>query len=121
MGCRARQYSDEMVCHECGLLWDKNDPEPPACGKGAKETRCATPSAGATSPELSYDNMLLNRIENLFGKIANAMSHPPFTRHARDIVTALPQHRHETALQESLDILMNIRDELRDRKLRAKQ
>ena len=29
--CKARQYSDEMVCHECGLTWDVNDPEPPKC------------------------------------------------------------------------------------------
>lgn len=28
--CGARQYSDQMLC-ECGLAWDTNDPEPPAC------------------------------------------------------------------------------------------
>lgn len=31
--CKARQYSDQMACSECGLSWDVNDPEPPACGK----------------------------------------------------------------------------------------
>lgn len=29
--CKAIQYSDQMVCHACGLYWDVNDPEPPAC------------------------------------------------------------------------------------------
>lgn len=28
--CKARQYSDQMMC-ECGLQWDMNDPEPPEC------------------------------------------------------------------------------------------
>jgi hypothetical protein len=31
-GCKAFQQSDQMVCHRCGLIWDMNDPEPPACG-----------------------------------------------------------------------------------------
>lgn len=30
-GCSARQYSDEMHCHKCGLVWDVNDPDPPIC------------------------------------------------------------------------------------------
>lgn len=29
--CHARQHSDQMVCDRCGLVWDTNDPEPPAC------------------------------------------------------------------------------------------
>jgi len=29
--CKARQYSDEMHCGRCGLVWDVNDPEPPTC------------------------------------------------------------------------------------------
>lgn len=29
--CQARQHSDQMVCEKCGLGWDVNDPEPPAC------------------------------------------------------------------------------------------
>lgn len=29
--CKARQFSDQMVCEPCGLRWDVNDPEPPAC------------------------------------------------------------------------------------------
>ncbi len=30
-GCRARQYSDQMHCSNCGLTWDMNDPHPPKC------------------------------------------------------------------------------------------
>lgn len=29
--CKARQHSDQMICHECGLIWGMNDPEPPEC------------------------------------------------------------------------------------------
>jgi len=32
--CKAMQYCDQMVCHACGLAWDVNDPEPPACRHG---------------------------------------------------------------------------------------
>lgn len=28
--CKARQYSDQMLC-KCGLAWDVNDPDPPEC------------------------------------------------------------------------------------------
>jgi rubredoxin len=31
MKCKARQYSDQMNCHKCGLVWDTNDPQPPKC------------------------------------------------------------------------------------------
>lgn len=30
-GCDARQFSDQMICGRCGLQWDTNDPDPPAC------------------------------------------------------------------------------------------
>lgn len=33
-GCLARQYSDQMVCHQCDLRWDMNDPCPPTCDDG---------------------------------------------------------------------------------------
>lgn len=29
--CRARRENDQLVCHQCGLAWDVNDPDPPAC------------------------------------------------------------------------------------------
>jgi len=30
--CRAYQASDQMIC-PCGMQWDINDPDPPACGR----------------------------------------------------------------------------------------
>lgn len=30
-GCKAKRYSDQMMCGKCGLVWDANDPEPPVC------------------------------------------------------------------------------------------
>lgn len=32
MKCHARQYSDQMNCGRCGLVWDMNDPNRPRCG-----------------------------------------------------------------------------------------
>lgn len=29
--CQARQFSDQMHCSKCGLAWDVNDPDRPAC------------------------------------------------------------------------------------------
>lgn len=29
--CKARQYSDQMMCDYCGLAWDVNDHDPPDC------------------------------------------------------------------------------------------
>lgn len=29
MKCKARRYSDQNVCHDCKLVWDVNDPDPP--------------------------------------------------------------------------------------------
>lgn len=37
MPCEARQYSDEMNCARCRLVWDVNDPDPPQCPKEAEE------------------------------------------------------------------------------------
>lgn len=31
MNCKARQHSDQMIWGRCGLEWDVNDPDPPAC------------------------------------------------------------------------------------------
>lgn len=30
--CEARQYSDQMKCDRCNLMWDTNDPDAPKCG-----------------------------------------------------------------------------------------
>lgn len=37
MSCEARRYGDETVCARCGLRWDTNDPEPPACKPVGKQ------------------------------------------------------------------------------------
>ena len=34
--CAAVQQSDEMYCAPCGLRWDVNDPQPPACQRGTR-------------------------------------------------------------------------------------
>lgn len=31
MNCKAQQYSDQMVCKECDLMWDMNEQSPPYC------------------------------------------------------------------------------------------
>jgi len=29
--CKARQVSDQMSCHQCRLVWDTDDSDPPRC------------------------------------------------------------------------------------------
>ena len=43
--CQARQYGDQMICAACGLNWDTNDPEPPACHKVDRRTKKAKEAA----------------------------------------------------------------------------
>lgn len=43
--CQARQYSDQKVCHKCGLVWDMNDPEPPACKQETQSTNSGVHNA----------------------------------------------------------------------------
>ena len=31
--CYAKRIGDQMICGPCGMNWDHNDPEPPACRK----------------------------------------------------------------------------------------
>lgn len=49
MACEARRYGDTTMCGPCGLQWDTNDPEPPAClGKNPsrRATDLAAPDTG---------------------------------------------------------------------------
>ena len=39
MTCKAVQASDSMVCYQCGLTWDMNDPHPPRCLTSARVVR----------------------------------------------------------------------------------
>ena len=36
--CKARQYSDQKVCHDCRLVWDVNDTDPPKCQQEDRST-----------------------------------------------------------------------------------
>jgi len=61
--CNARRYGDQMICAPCGLIWDVNDPEPPACRKSADALWIAkhgsepTLSPAHKSPELLPDDV----------------------------------------------------------------
>ena len=33
--CQARRVGDQMCCGKCGIQWDVNDTEPPACRQSA--------------------------------------------------------------------------------------
>lgn len=48
--CKARQYSDQMLC-ACGLAWDVNDPEPPECpAYGVQDVRDSAPPMPEVKP-----------------------------------------------------------------------
>lgn len=36
--CGSRRENDQLVCRQCGLAWDVNDPDPPACRMPPTET-----------------------------------------------------------------------------------
>jgi len=36
--CAARRYSDQMHCGRCGLQWDVNEDDPPACIDAGRAT-----------------------------------------------------------------------------------
>lgn len=46
-GCKAIQMSDNMVCRQCGVRWDANDPEPPECRQDVNETERDAKAANA--------------------------------------------------------------------------
>lgn len=41
---KARQYSDQMHCAECGRQWDVDDTEPPPCKRESRAGREAVES-----------------------------------------------------------------------------
>jgi hypothetical protein len=69
--CKAKQFSDQMVCTECVLVWDMNDPAPPRCKMTEEEqvpSRAQSrpksrdvgnvkPSASSLTPEKSLEKM----------------------------------------------------------------
>jgi hypothetical protein len=52
MTCKAQQHSDQMICDECGLIWDTNDSEPPTCN----------PTKGNKVSETIYTPLQLSRM-----------------------------------------------------------
>ena len=52
--CQARQYGDQMICAACGLNWDTNDPEPPACRKVDKRTKKAKEAAAGLDAAMTH-------------------------------------------------------------------
>lgn len=44
--CKARRYSDQMICNKCGLVWDVNDQEPPKCEREQQARRMTDKVAG---------------------------------------------------------------------------
>lgn len=37
--CEAIRYGDTTICGPCGMQWDTNDPEPPACRRTRPQGR----------------------------------------------------------------------------------
>lgn len=62
MTCKARQYSDQMSCSECGLVWDMNDDDPPECGAEPP------PLVSTVDPVITrlYGQRVLNKLKRLF-------------------------------------------------------
>lgn len=64
--CRARQHSDQMMCGECALAWDVNDPDPPQCPRhtlardAVFEMRNILSTASSPSPLLELREFPLN-------------------------------------------------------------
>lgn len=52
--CQARQYGDQMICAACGLNWDTNDPEPPACRKVDKRTKKAKEATAGLDAAMAH-------------------------------------------------------------------
>ena len=57
MKCQARQHSDQMICHKCGLVWDMNDPDPPVCRRDSTAF-CHS----ATSESTPADTLAVSRM-----------------------------------------------------------
>lgn len=59
--CLARQHSDQMMCAACGLAWDVNDPDPPACRKVDRRSKIVkeikTFETPPTKPKLLPDQL----------------------------------------------------------------
>ena len=52
--CQARRYGDQMICAACGLNWDTNDPEPPACRKVDRRTKKAKEATAGLDAAMTH-------------------------------------------------------------------
>lgn len=66
MTCHARQHSDQMLCGRCGLAWDVNDPEPPAC---------KVPPAPRTDPKVRALVLAARRAEGYLSRSTPARAY----------------------------------------------
>jgi len=60
MSCQARRHQDQMACGPCGVQWDVDDPEPPACG-----LHCVGAAARDRDPDASKAYATIFRCGNL--------------------------------------------------------
>ena len=60
--CQARHYGDQMICAACGLNWDTNDPEPPACRKVDRRTKKAKEAAAGLDAAMTHAKALPHKL-----------------------------------------------------------
>lgn len=53
--CDARQHFDQMICGRCGLQWDVNDPDRPACAP-VERRKTPRPPAASSKPVSAQDD-----------------------------------------------------------------
>lgn len=53
-----------MFCAPCGMTWDANDPEPPACLKVDNRTKLAKASTGLPMPHIKTNEDHIYRISH---------------------------------------------------------
>lgn len=63
--CRARQYNDQMACHHCGLAWDVNDPDPPAC----RDSTSTGPRGGRQTKRQQYRDRALRNLDAILAEL----------------------------------------------------
>ena len=65
--CKARQYSDTMICGPCGLQWDVNDIDPPQCQpKNKPKVEHYKPPVILTPEERARGVQVLKDLQKLF-------------------------------------------------------
>lgn len=86
--CKARQHSDQMACSECGLAWDVNDPEPPACGK--KTAPLSTPAESRMYRQGQSESIEVTTISGTAKEIIDSPATQALLQPARILLPTLP-------------------------------